>query len=371
MNKEVDGIIKDKKIESLQSLRALAFLGIFFSHAEFGIKWPNIGVSTFFVLSGFLMYLKYDNNSFEKISVKDNLFFSWNKIKKIYPLHIITMIFAVVLDLLWIYKRGVRIKSLIGVVGKIFLNITLLQTWVPNRIVNVCLNGVAWYLSVTCFLYFIYPYICRFNQKIGDRKFILSSFIYIVIEVLLCVPFVATVGTENDTYIWFMYCFPLFRLADFLLGCCLGIIYRYYINKKKNILIGTIVEFAMITITVVIYRWLDKGTNNVFLLSLKNWSTVYTLLAVLWVWIFARCNGIISIVLKNPLLVSLGNISPYLFLIHYVVTRYTHRLIEYEIINEGSINHNLLVLIELAVSIFLSFIYRYIYVKICKNKKVR
>ena len=48
----------NSKIMSLQALRALAFLGIFLSHTNCYIQWPWLGVSTFFVLSGFLMMRK-------------------------------------------------------------------------------------------------------------------------------------------------------------------------------------------------------------------------------------------------------------------------------------------------------------------------
>lgn len=52
-----------KKLDSLQAVRALAFLGIFLSHT--GIKYFGTtgtwGVSVFFVLSGFLMVYNYTN----------------------------------------------------------------------------------------------------------------------------------------------------------------------------------------------------------------------------------------------------------------------------------------------------------------------
>lgn len=55
----------NSKIMSLQALRALAFLGIFLSHTNCFIQWPWLGVSTFFVLSGFLMMRTHggENNS--------------------------------------------------------------------------------------------------------------------------------------------------------------------------------------------------------------------------------------------------------------------------------------------------------------------
>lgn len=85
-----------RKIDSLQTLRAVAFIGIFLNHAGSNIQWAAWGVSVFFTLSGFLMYYQYEDKELE-CSVKNNMSFSLNKIKKLYPLHIITMICAALL----------------------------------------------------------------------------------------------------------------------------------------------------------------------------------------------------------------------------------------------------------------------------------
>lgn len=51
--------INENKIESLTALRGIAFIGIFFLHTGFCIQWATLGVSTFFILSGFLLSYKY------------------------------------------------------------------------------------------------------------------------------------------------------------------------------------------------------------------------------------------------------------------------------------------------------------------------
>lgn len=141
-------------IASLQGLRALAFFGIFLSHAKMPFAWSTLSVSIFFVLSGFLLYYR-DRINYSKMppffahsSLINNIIFSIKKIKKLYKLHIITMILVIPLCTLSI-----------GTVATIFLNIVLLQCWGPLSSINVSLNGVAWYLSTIMFLYFMFPYI--------------------------------------------------------------------------------------------------------------------------------------------------------------------------------------------------------------------
>lgn len=84
-----------KKSNQIQALRGIAFWGVFLSHT--GLKWfgaaGHWGVSVFLVLSGFLMFVSYsDNDRIKRISIRDNIDFSWRKIKKLYPLHICTMV---------------------------------------------------------------------------------------------------------------------------------------------------------------------------------------------------------------------------------------------------------------------------------------
>ena len=92
-----DNSVNKNRIDSLQAVRALAFLGIFLSHSDItafssGGAW---GVSVFLILSGFLMYYSYyGDNRVQNLGLKYSIRFGISKIKKLYPLHIVTMISA-------------------------------------------------------------------------------------------------------------------------------------------------------------------------------------------------------------------------------------------------------------------------------------
>ena len=92
-----------KRIDSLQGLRACGLLSIFFSHSVEGYaSFGAAGVSIFLILSGFLLaygYLQRDT-ALRQPSLANNLRFAVQKIKKLYPLHLVTMLLTIFLILL-------------------------------------------------------------------------------------------------------------------------------------------------------------------------------------------------------------------------------------------------------------------------------
>ena len=361
------------KLDSLQALRAWAFLGIFFLHAGFFIDWAELGVSTFFVMSGFLMEYRYDNTDFA-VSFRDNLSFSLKKIRKLYPLHIITMLLALLIVIISTLSTGVNFGAIMDIGFKTALNVTLMQTWVPFSYINTSLNGVAWYLSVTMFLYFMYPCIKRIIEHTPIFRLYVICGVILLAEVISCIPFIILVGNDSPTYIWFMYTFPVFRLGDFFIGCVLKRIFCE--GKKRSIESSkaTVIEILTVLVTVFVFILLRKEPGNVILLALHNWTTVYIPLAAAWVMLFAVNKGALTRMLSNKVAMFIGNISAYAFLIHYVTTMYFSVVLSNSNIEVHGLGRGMLVFAELIVSIVLSVAYKLIHEKALfypDNKKTR
>ena len=350
------------RIDSLQALRALAFLGIFFLHSQFFVSWAQLGVSVFFVMSGFLMTYRYENVELDT-SLKNNIHFSLGKIKKLYPLHIITMICAIVFNVAFIIYDGVRIKAVLALIGETLLNIALLQTWVPYSSVNVSLNGVAWYLSVIMFLYFMFPWINRIVARNATFKLCLISGIILIIQLFSCMPFIKILGIDSPVYIWFMYCFPVFRLGDFFFGCALKRLYFESDLGNWGVIKGTICEISATLVTVLVFMWLKKEQDNIILLSLHNWTTIFIPISAIWVFLFIINKGLITKMLTNRLTIYIGNLSSYAFLIHYVVTQFTNGTLRVMKINIEGWSRGALVLLELVISLMLSALYKKVHEK--------
>lgn len=347
-----------QKIESLQALRAIAFIGIFLNHAGAPFSWSALGVSVFFVLSGFLMFYKHGDDDMD-LSLKSRAAFSWARIRKLYPLHILTMIFAVILELAVIVKSGIAAGPLLTLAGEIVLNITLLQTWVPNSVINVSLNGVAWYLSVTMFLYFVFPGVQRFIRSRSGKSLWIICLLIPVVQCAACIPFIILFGNESPVYIWFCYCFPVFRLGDFFIGCSLGRLYaESEFRSQSSATAFSAVEILVTSCTTIMCKWALTEQTNVILLSMQNWTTIYIPIAVVWIFLFTVKKGVISRLLSCKALIWLGNISAYAFLIHYVVTQYFNAAMDFLDITLDTPVKWVIILIEFAITIAATLIYK-------------
>lgn len=353
---EMTSSVDKRKITSLQALRALSFLGIFLAHAGAPYEWSELGVAVFFVLSGFLMIYTYYDKEIPS-GIKGCARFSFRKIGKLYPLHIITMICAIVLKLVVIVRKGITLQSITILLGEIGLNITLLQTWFPNWDVNSSLNGVAWYLSVTMFLYFVFPLIKKWIKRKEDKQLLGICVLLFIIEILVCMPFIYFVGEDSKVYAWFMYGFPIFRLGDFFAGCCLG---KFFVCKQESELTfikGSVIEILATLLAILVYKWLNIGQSSLVFRAMHNRTTLFIPLAVIWVYLFSISKGVITKAFNNSVFVFAGNISAYAFLIHYVIVRYTDAAFHFLGISLPMRLKLIVIGIELLMSIFFSYAY--------------
>lgn len=312
----------NNRIDTLQTLRCFAFLGVFLSHLGFSSlhslgRW---GVSVFLVLSGFLMSYNYFNsNKFSDINVKNNIKFVIRKLKNLYPLHIVILLFYIFIS----WRKETPFNPY-----KIVLNVLLIQNWFP--IPDVAINGVTWYLCTVIFSYFIFPYVNRYmEKKYNKKKAILFIGISIIIQIVIgliakeisAFEFSYDILQGGDLLVWLVYLFPMTRIWEFIIGCNLAYIFmhsNYNIDTLKCTLLE-LFSICLIGISLVI-RYI---VNNV-LLTTYWWSEgfVFIIGTITTIYVFAIGKGKISHFLTNKITDYIAKISSYAYLIHYTAIWY-------------------------------------------------
>lgn len=198
-----------RKIVSFQEIRGIAILLIVLHHY---LNWDNsmlgyIGVSIFFIMTGYLS-IYTDSYDGKEYHFKEHMKRLLHKIKKFYPLHMLTLILSLPLSMHIIHEEYPILKFA--------SNVFLVQSWIPDKAFYFEFNGVSWFLSVLYFFYMVEPFLVKLIKNL--------TFLQLKI-CICCIPAFLVIYCfliRNLEYAyWMSYIFPMARCLDCLMGMCI------------------------------------------------------------------------------------------------------------------------------------------------------
>ena len=308
-------------IKVFYSFRFILFLFIFIHHSfnyNYLVKFrqPALGVSAFIILSGFLNGYIY-KNKYDKIKLKDIISFTWKRIKKFYPLHILMILVTISYSNLFNFSNLIEF---INFIKRLIKNILLIQSWWPYDYFSF--NGVTWYLSAYVFLTFLTIPLLYIINKINKTRYSKIKLILIAImNLFLSCILVYYVKANHLKEEFWIYVFPPSRIFEYFIGLIFGsffskdILYKQiFKNKIFEKTIFTIFEiFAIFILCEFTFKFYKIPNVNKFFSERLNQYIIPTII-LLCVFIFQK--GYISKLLSIRGLVYLGKISMYMFMIH-------------------------------------------------------
>lgn len=368
--------MEGKRLGGLNFVRALAFFLIFISHTGItGCAFGGpAGVEIFFLLSGFLLFWNYTDRTMD-FSIRGRLRFAWHKIKKLYPLHLLTLLVGIMLDVrLYGMASGSR---LVSTAVKSVLNL-LLQSWIPKASFYFSFNSVSWYLSVLFFLYFMFPWVLQRLKKYKYRRtavVVICSVIMIETSLTFGVSLACRqMSVSEDITKWFTYINPVYRLGDFIIGCNLGYLFRTALYTPRSGRVpfkwrNTSLEFLALLLLIlpgILYNRIISVIQGACPQAWWIWSLLFLPSAGFLICAFSM-GGALSHWLNCIPIRGIAAISPYAFLIHQLVIRiigplipdWHIRVIGYSYVNAG---------ICLAITIVLCTIYKFLTVCLAKKR---
>lgn len=295
-------------ITGFQGLRGYAILLIFISHCYFGqneyginkTTWfGGLGVSVFIMMSGYLLVSLHKNEDVKIINLLKK------RLKRFYPLHIVTLLLAVPFSIYAL--RGLDLKAWLALV----FNSLLLQTWIPSSSFYFSYNSVSWYLSITVFFIVISPLVIKLWSRLNRKQSVYLIVGLIMFEFIWC-------GLLKDTLRahWMIYIFPIVRSVDYIIGGGLYKISQYVILRKSQVYD----QIGIISILLSMYIMVVSMNHK------SEWFSVcfWTIPAILLVYSASKSSDsvFLSKVFDNIVVVKLGEISFEFFLIHQLVIRY-------------------------------------------------
>lgn len=301
-------------IGTLEFFRIIAFIAIFLHHLSYRYDLGVIGVSLFFVLAGFIS--AYTNIlRFQTISVSSIVHFYQSRLIRIYPIYILTFIISLPI----VHYTNFKSK-LIHTVN----NLLMMQSWSHNGIQIFSYNSVSWFISDIWFFSLLTPFLLFFFNKSGLSKSILklACICCVVwgITVYVAVLFKVQIQPFNFAW-WFIYASPYFRIADYLIGMMIGLI---FINLKQNsILIKSYTKFTYSVLEISsLVLFAGIYYTHIYAFDAIIMSSYYTPVLAISLLVFAFQRGFVSSLINKSLSMHFGRLTYSAFMVHQLVISY-------------------------------------------------
>ena len=276
------------------------------------ISYGYVSVSFFFMLSGFILALVY----LDKTEYFNPSSFLLSRFARIYPLYIA----ALAIDLpYFIYtQRAVIHTSISHSVTTFLLSVSLLQAWFLNY---NDLNTPSWSLSAEAFFYFSFPIIGPLLWRWGERSLLACSLLIYCVGmgfIELCDH--GMLHLSNLTFS------PISHLATFALGICLAKLFARV--RRDPVMSEGLAHFACYGLIAALAIF---TTIPLFHLAVPEALLQHGMLAPLFgivIITLASGNKMIMSAFSRGWLVTLGEASFALYLIHVPVFNLLHRSVE-------------------------------------------
>lgn len=314
-------------LAALTGLRFVAALQVVFFHEAVSLLRPGplrrlgdagyIGVSLFFVLSGFVMAYTY-LEPFDAPRINRREFFR-ARFARIYPAYVLALVAALPVYLPWavsnLLKPGVLGPAKAAVTT--LANVTLLQGWFPLTVPPW--NTPGWSLSVEALFYALFPFLGVWLTRRKSRS--LAS---LAGGLWLATIGVAVVFTAAHPSLWthggpesplrslmFLKYFPLMHVSEFVIGIACGLLYLRYGDRASALRRRSAV--VSIGVTLLVMAALSSPYQLPY--PLLHSGLLAPLFGILIVSL-ASDSGPLAAVLRTRPMVFLGEASYALYLLH-------------------------------------------------------
>lgn len=297
------------RINTLQGLRFFFIFSVLVFHL-FGKEYDFfgcLGVSYFFVLSGFILSWAY-SSGIQDGSFRTRVFFP-HQLAKLYPLHFVMLMLIAAAYL----HAGQHVSPV-----RFFLNVFLVQTWLPPYFGGV--HGSTWFLCDILFFYLCFRRLCTLVMKAQLTQLVVAALL--VLGIYGVILHSANSREYVDSII---YPNPLLRLID----CSLGIVlFRFYrsetgmrlqarIRSVKAVWCDVLCILLLVLVFVMYGLFLFQIPYSVGQVSFF-WPLM--VLVVFWYASVDKRDDILSVrILSSRVFLFLGNISMELYLTHEFV----------------------------------------------------
>jgi peptidoglycan/LPS O-acetylase OafA/YrhL len=288
-------------IDSLTSVRGLAALWVVLVHCNdlLGLLFPHLRrlapafeagvmmVSVFFVLSGYVLGLRY-REEFRTLGTRAYFRFQALRLGRIYPVHAVTLLAAV-----FVFAHNGWPTDEAHSAGNLVANVFLVQSWHWKPAMSW--NFPAWSLSSEWFAYLLLPFLLRTIVDLPRRASITGT--------VLCALVAGLQASFLDRL-------PFPQLLELVPAFVGGVLMSRWVAPDASTPRPARVADTCALLLIVTPFTLPPGPAR---------TTVFLTLAFTLVGSLARSGTSASAFWRHPVMVWFGDISYPLYLVHMIV----------------------------------------------------
>lgn len=327
-----------KKLDHLVSVRGLAaWLVVLFHSVTLwysalpqtpmsiirSIEQGYLAVDFFFVLSGFIIFINY-YGKFDANFRHNLLTFYWNRLTRIYPVHLLMLGAYAALCGAFLYASKSRTLPDGYTFTEFWQSLLLIHAWTDTPL---SLNVPSWSISAEWFVYLLFPFIAALFRR--QMRGLASHLVSVLAMLVLTYAVYAWLGAGSLGSMEAG--MPLIRVVfEFTLGALAGSLYIYhavFLLQWRTVMAIAITALAAVTAVI----------------DTPNYATVPALFFLSVIYLVTD-KGRLAKILSQRCLVYLGEISYSTYLVHYFV---------YDVFKAGWVHHGKPVSV---VALLLSFL---------------
>jgi peptidoglycan/LPS O-acetylase OafA/YrhL len=252
-----------------------------------------IGVSLFFILSGFILAYTYCS---EPGAMKGTSAMFWAaRFARIYPMYLVAALVMAPIIVAWSKSGHVWWSGLAAV--------TLSQAWLGTALCEW--NPPGWSLSAEFFFYLLFPLSLRFISRLGSGA--LSGLLLLLWAASLTAPAIYVITGAVDRDFWMFN--PLVRLPEFLIGVTAGVLWMQR-DRGSLQLPAYMAEFSFVVLLAV----LCIPMNEAYIMNGACAPLITLIILGL-----AAGQGPMARLLGTKIFVALGGASFSLYILHWPV----------------------------------------------------
>ena len=196
--------------------------------------------------------------------------------------------------------------------------ITMLQSSLGMKAMSWAMNNVCWFLSSLFMIYLISPYMMKMMNKVKDRwiKAVFAGTVCLTMFAFYLFTSIQNISFFDDLN----YGSPYFRVLFVLMGMVLE---RVYEQRKDNTSKYNNYEYVIVPGAVVWFFCRNQVKEYLYICRLID-----ILLCALLLLVVALGNGKIVQFLSRKRSIMLGNVSMYIFIIHFPIILYLDYLFD-------------------------------------------